>query len=66
VLLRLFERFLIHVDGSEGRIEPIVRNDAWTSVAVELESGDLLPVPVLRPTGLETAENNLGAGFPPL
>jgi hypothetical protein len=45
-----------NVDGSDGRIEAVVRNEAWTSVAVELPSGDLLPIPVLRPLPLGTGE----------
>jgi hypothetical protein len=50
-LLRLFERFVVHVDGDQGRIEAIVRHDAIRTVDEDLR-------PILRPQALEIAPNN--------
>lgn len=57
-LLRLFERFIVHVDHKtrQGRIESIVRDEAVQTV----EGEEMRPV--LRPTALEIAENNQSVG----
>jgi hypothetical protein len=61
----MFDHFVVYVDGIDDRIEPKVRNEAWTSVAHETESGDLIPVPVLRPARLELpGERNANVGLP--
>jgi hypothetical protein len=50
-LLRLFERFIAHIDGDQGRIEAIVRHEAIKTVDEDLR-------PILRPQALEIAPNN--------
>jgi hypothetical protein len=45
-LMRLFERFVIYVDGGNGRIDAIVRDEAVRTVDEQLR-------PILRPVGLD-------------
>ena len=47
---------MIHADESEGRIEAVVRNEAWTSVAVDFPPAIYSPSPVLRPIPLGKGE----------
>ena len=61
-LMRLFERFVIHVDGENGRIDAIVRDEAVQTVDEQLR-------PILRPVGLDLepqpdATNNVAQGLP--
>jgi hypothetical protein len=56
-LLRLFERFVVHVDveARAGRIEAVVRPEAQNAEGEEMR-------PILRPTALEIAEDNHRVG----